>query len=96
MLGKLNTTIKERNGYMVCTLWNTDIVEWNDFSIQLDNGGYETLLTCRRMNQVAEDFNLNYRVYRKEGRMYVEYPIGTEPTKFQTANENTIINLERK
>lgn len=73
MLGKLNTTLVERGGWMVCTLHETDIVKWKWDRIVLNHGGWVTNTTKRRMNQCSEDFNLGFSVYSRLGTMWVTF-----------------------
>ena len=73
MIGKLNTTLVERDEWMVLTLHQTDIVKWTPLTIILNHGGYVTSTTKRRMNQCSEDFNLEYRVYSIKGIMWVSF-----------------------
>jgi len=71
MIGKLNTTLVCRDGLYVLTLHSTEIVKWDDNHIELDTGGHVTATTARRMNQCAEEMDLGFRVYRKQGHMHV-------------------------
>ena len=68
-----NTTIYNDNGTTKVILYSTKIVEWNHNrdSIILNNGGWMTVTTKRRMNQVAEQFDLGFTVYQKDFEWYV-------------------------
>ena len=63
-----NTAIYSDNGTIKVILYSTKIVEWNHNrdSIILNNGGWMTVTTKRRMNQVAEQFDLGFTVYQKD------------------------------
>jgi hypothetical protein len=68
-----------RNNTAICTLddgtrcvvlHRTRIVAVRpDGTIELDNGGWETVTTCTRMNQTAAEWGLGFRVGRKGGAM---------------------------
>ena len=68
-----NTTIYNDNGTTKVILYSTKIVEWNHNrdSIILNNGGWMTVTSKRRMNQVAEQFDLGFTVYQKDFEWYV-------------------------
>ena len=68
-----NTTIYNDNGTTKVILYSTKIVEWNHNrdSIILNNGGWMTVTTKKRMNQVAEQFDLGFTVYQKDFEWYV-------------------------
>lgn len=51
---------------------NTVVVKFDYEKIILDNGGYMTATTKRRMNQAAETFRLGYKVRQIKGDWYVE------------------------
>ena len=68
-----NTAIYSDNGTIKVILYSTKIVEWNHNrdSIILNNGGWMTVTTKRRMNQVAEQFDLGFTIYQKDFDWYV-------------------------
>ena len=68
-----NTAIYSDNGTTKVILYSTKIVEWNHNrdSIILNNGGWMTVTTKKRMNQVAEQFDLGFTVYQKDFEWYV-------------------------
>lgn len=72
---KGNTTIvnKTVGGYKAVILYYTTIVAWNDKEIILNTGGFETNTTKQRMNQTAQEFNLDFSVFQKKGVWYVNY-----------------------
>lgn len=69
-----NTTIVEQDGWTYVTLHSTCIVQFNDVKslIRLNHGGYVTHTTVRRMNEVAEEYDLPYKVRRSGGIMYAK------------------------
>lgn len=52
---------------------NTPVVSFNRDKIILNSGGWMTSTTKKRMNQVAEMFNLKYQVYQKDYNWYIDY-----------------------
>ena len=73
-VSKNNTTIKG-NGTdeLIVTLHSTDIVKVTPKEIILDTGGWFTLTTKSRMQQVSHQFNLGYTVFQKDGSWFVQY-----------------------
>ena len=61
------------------TLHHTDIVKITDYQtsgemhITLDTGGFNTVTTRRRMNEVSQAFGLGFRVYSKKHQLHVEH-----------------------
>ena len=70
-VSKNNTTIKSADGWTVVTLHGTDVVKFNDKEIILNTGGWKTVTTKARMNQVSNQFGLGYSVYQEDGTWYV-------------------------
>lgn len=58
---------------MVCTYHETDVVKWNDKYIRLYTGGWFSNTTKVRMNQVSNQYGLDYSVYQAKGIWYVDY-----------------------
>jgi hypothetical protein len=56
------------------TLHQTDIVVFTAETITLNTGGWPTATTRNRMNQVASEYHLGYRVYQVRGQMFVDTP----------------------
>jgi len=69
----------------VVKLYQTEVVRWNSKRIVLNNGGYVTATTKRRMNQTSNEFNLEYSVYSKSGEMLVDWQGKTVAFEFGTA-----------
>ena len=55
----------------ICRFHATDIVAWTNDIIYLNHGGYMTVTTKGRMNQVATQFDLKYRVYQHNFNWYL-------------------------
>ena len=64
--------------WAIVTLHNTDIVKFKHTggfieNISLDTGGYNTVTTRRRMNEVSQAYGLGFHVYQKKHKLYVAY-----------------------
>jgi len=72
---KATKVLRNKNfgGEIAVRLHETDIVIIRKNNIILDTGGYNTSLTLRRMNEVSKEFELGYRVYRKDSLVIVAY-----------------------
>ena len=68
-----NTAIFTENGMTHVVLHSTKIVSFNANEIVLNNGGFITSTTARRMNEMSEQFDLKFKVFRKDGKMHVKY-----------------------
>lgn len=69
----VGTSIRVENGTTIIRYHDTDVVKFNDRTIQLDTGGWKTATTKLRMNQAANQFNLRYHVSQYRGEWYVEF-----------------------
>lgn len=72
--GKTKTATRETrdNEAIHITYHNTEIVTVHiDGGVTLRSGGWETVTTKRRMNEVASKWNLPYHVYAKSGEWFV-------------------------
>lgn len=49
-------------GMYVCVYHKTPVVKWNDKWIILNSGGFRTVTTKRRMNEVSEIYDLGFDV----------------------------------
>lgn len=78
-LSNYRTTISEQNGLMTVVYVSTPIVQWNSNKIILNNGGYQTVTTKRKMNQAASQFDLPYQVYQKNYQWFVSTEKGDFP-----------------
>ena len=73
-LTKKTATKVESDRYgTVVTYHATEIVTFNKHDIVLRNGGYRTVTTKRRMNQVSDEFGLGFRVFQKDHDWFVDY-----------------------
>ena len=68
-----NTTICTEGGKTTVTLHSTPIVTYDDVTIVLNNGGWNTVTTAARMNQVANERDLDFSVSRRGGSMVATY-----------------------
>jgi len=98
MIGTHKTRIDYRNQGTpeeeICVRYhNTDVVQIGPRWITLDNGGYLTPTTKRRMNQVSDHYGLGYKVFQKNYDWFVAIgntviPYGTG--RRCTLNHNTM------
>ena len=71
-----NTSIFTDEGTCKVILHNTKIVEFSNGNIAglpivLNSGGWTTVTTKRRMNQISEMFGLGFSVYQKDFEWFV-------------------------
>lgn len=78
-LSNYRTTISEQNGLKTIVYVSTPIVQWDSNKIILNNGGYQTVTTKRKMNQAASQFDLPYQVYQKNYQWFVNTEKGAFP-----------------
>ena len=55
---------------------DTVIVSWGKKGIVLQNNGWKTVTTKRKMNQASIQFGLNFSVYQENFEWYVKKPDG--------------------
>ena len=82
------TSIYHENGQTVCRYHGTAVVRANGTSITLDSGGWLTSTTKKRMNQCANDWNLNFNVFQKNHEWFVTY--GGETIPFEDGMKLTV------
>ena len=70
-ISKNNTSVTGDRRDLNVRLHNTDVVKLDGDAVTLDTGGWNTPTTATRMNQTSNEYDLGFRVYRKQGRMYV-------------------------
>lgn len=75
-LSNYATTITGSNGVIRVTYHATDVVTFDDKTITLNTGGYETVTTKRKMVQASAQFHLGYRVASRDGVWLVTTPRG--------------------
>lgn len=72
-VGKTATTIYH-DGEFTCVKYHaTDVVKFNQEKIILNSGGWHTNTTKTRINQAANQFGLDFRVYAKDFIWYIDY-----------------------
>lgn len=73
-ISRNNTVVRSDGSATVVTLHGTDIVSvMPSGSIRLCTGGYFTATTKTRMNQVAYEMGLGYKVFAKDRKWFVEW-----------------------
>ena len=88
MIGKHKTTIKtDINNFKIVTYHQTEVVKFDEISIILNTGGWETNTTKKRMNQTSDLFNLGFSVFQKNWEWFLKYD-----GKTYLMYEETIIN----
>ena len=87
LIGTHKTSIFKNNNILIVRYWNTDIVKVTSTSIILDNGGYYTATTKRRMNQASLQFGLGFNVFQKDYQWFVQ----TSQNKIFCFQQNQII-----
>lgn len=56
--------------------YQTNVVEFTPDFVRLDSGGWETVTTKRRMNEVSDLFDLGFGVFQKNFEWFVVLPSG--------------------
>lgn len=77
--GRATSIGTDLNGNMYVQYHSTRVVEWNQTSIILRSGGYQTTTTRTRMNQTANQFGLGFQVFQKSFEWFVEFKGQTLP-----------------
>lgn len=77
-IGKAHTAVmREDDGTVNVIFHETVIVKIApDNTVTLDSGGWLTNTTKARMNEVAEEYNLNFSVFQDKKQWYVKVPGG--------------------
>jgi hypothetical protein len=69
-----HTTHRERKGgWQEVRYYKTVIASWNDETVELSLGEWDTVSTRRRLNLVSSMFNLGFTISRRRGRTWIEY-----------------------
>lgn len=73
-IGKHATTVQTEDGIVQVTYHSTVVIRWDidNHIVTLDSGGWETVTTKQRMNQVARQFGLEYTVFQKNYVWHVD------------------------
>ncbi len=69
----LNTCTYHDKGDTVTRLYSTEIVRVNNTQIKLNTGGWNTVTTKRRMNQVSQDNALGFHVFQRNWQWFASY-----------------------
>lgn len=72
-IGTHKTSVFTHEGTTFVKYHWTNVVSFNEDTITLNTGGFETNTTKTRMNQTSNQFNLGFRVYQKNFDWFVEY-----------------------
>ncbi len=60
------------DGKDICVVYHsTCIVQFNDKTVTLRTGGWDSVTTRRKMNQASRQFGLGFQVWRDKGSSYV-------------------------
>ena len=73
------TSIRGQEGKTIVRYHNTDVVIYDNRTIELNTGGWKTMTTKTRMNQASNQFGLGYQVSQKKGDWFVDYKGQTIP-----------------
>jgi hypothetical protein len=73
LASKLATTVLSIDGGKSIVFHSTEVVRFDHENIVLNTGGWETVITKRRMNQASDEFGLGYHVYQKNRKWFVDY-----------------------
>lgn len=73
------TTVSYENDYNRVVYHSTAIVKWNSTEIILNNGGWMTATTKKKMNQAANQFHLDFTVYQEDFNWFVTFKNETIP-----------------
>ena len=99
MLGTHKTLIKQDGEQTAVQYHYTNVVTFDDNAITLDNGGWNTATTKRRMNQISDHYSLGFKVYQKKYDWFVDYKGKTilyqKNIKDYTRARKNILNLDR-
>ena len=69
---KKKATTYEKNGEeIIFRLYHTNIVTIRPHEVILDSGGYRTMTTKRRINQILEEYDIPYKLSNIRGRWVV-------------------------
>tara|TARA_A100001201_G_scaffold128868_1_gene114058 strand:+ start:877 stop:1224 length:348 start_codon:yes stop_codon:yes gene_type:complete len=87
LIGTHKTSIYRNENNLIVRYWFTDIVTITNDSIILNNGGYYTATTKKRMNQVSLQFGLGFNVFQKDYEWFVQ----TSENKIFCFQQNSVI-----
>lgn len=79
-IGRTSTSIAgDGEGNTEIAYHSTKVVIFSEELIALDNGGWSSVTTKRRMNEVSHTFNLGYQVFQAKHQWYVSFGGKTYP-----------------
>jgi len=78
-IGTHKTTIKHEGEATAIRYHYTDVVTFDNNTITLNHGGWTSVTTKKRMNQVSIEYGLGFRVYQKNFNWFVKYKGKTIP-----------------
>jgi len=70
---KVATRIEQEDGMTKIYYHETPVVSFNADKIVLDSGGWRTVTTKRRMNEVSREFGLDFDVSQRDFRWFVTH-----------------------
>jgi hypothetical protein len=70
-VSKKATSYRKTDEAIIFKLYGTDIVTVYPKKVVLNSGGYRTMTTKRRMNQISDELGLGYQVYSEKGEWVV-------------------------
>lgn len=92
---KRATTVVKNGDWLACYYHDTPVVQWRQDKSQivLNSGGYLTKTTKTRMNEVASNYALPFRVYQEKGEWYVTLGSGSYPIQTLDFSDGMVIKL---
>jgi hypothetical protein len=76
------TSIWSEAGKTMVRYHNTVVATFDESTITLDTGGWDTPTTKLRMNQTANQFDLRFSVFQRKHKWYVYRPGLSDPIPF--------------
>lgn len=73
---RATTVFPDGEGAQACVYHQTKVVRWDDSTVTLNSGGYQSATTKTRMNEVARHYGLGYSVFQKDFEWFVTLPSG--------------------
>lgn len=86
---------EKRNGYLIFTLYKTDIVKINEEQIILNCGGFTTKHTASALNYIAAEYNLPMKANLKSGCLRVEFNSSKDGVNTHILKDSTDLKLRR-
>ena len=68
---KKATSYEKSGEEIIFRLYHTNIVVIRPHEVVLNSGGYQTVTTKRRMNEILKEYNINYTVEAYKGDWYI-------------------------